>query len=303
MAIGKTNVGGFGCMLTITGVVGETVTISKDGKSKSKTTDANGVAVFRGLGTGKWTITIVRSGIPITRVVTVTADYSVAIPLFTGTINITYPAGSTCTCTDGSTTLTAPDTSGAWTCIVPNTGTWTVAATDGAENASESVTITTDGQVKNVELSWHTYLFKPNTDTTNVTGGWLLNGMTSVDSAGAQLVGSVTNAYDRTITFNVGTVNKIDLTEFSTLVATCKAANNNNEKLSSARFAVASTRTGYAANGTTSTMVASTTFDNNTTTVTVDVSQLSGLYYVTFVVGLRNYQMGTLTVDEIKLMK
>lgn len=302
--IGRVNTGGgSGCILTITAVASETVTISKNGKSKSKTADSKGVAVFRGLDTGKWTITIVRGGVPITRVVAVTADYSVAIPLFAATINITYPAGSTCTCSDGTTTLSAPDTSGTWACIVPNAGTWTAAATDGVENTSETVSITTDGQTVAVELSYYTYLFKPNTDTTNVTGGWQLNRNGSLDSAGDQLVATFTNAYNHGIAFNVATINKIDFTEFTTLVATCKAADKNNAAPRSATFAVASTQSGFNNAGTASTKIASTTFSNSTTTVTIDVSGISGSYYVTFVVELSNYNTGTLTVDEVKLMK
>ena len=302
--IGRVNTGGgSGCILTITAVASETVTISKNGKSKSKTADSKGVAVFRGLDTGKWTITIVRGGVPITRVVAVTADYSVAIPLFAATINITYPSGSTCTCSDGTTTLSAPDTSGTWACIVPNAGTWTAAATDGVENTSESVSITTDGQTVAVELSYYTYLFKPNTDTTNVTGGWQLNSKGSLDSAGDQLVATFTNAYNHSSAFNVATINKIDFTEFTTLVATCKAAGKSNAAPRSATFAVASTQAGFNAAGTASTKVASTTFSNSTTTVTIDVSGISGSYYVTFVVELSNYNTGTLTVDEVKLMK
>lgn len=164
--IGRVNTGGgSGCILTITAVANETVTISKNGKSKSKTTDSKGVAVFRGLDTGKWTITIVRDGVPITRVATVTADYSVAIPLFAATINITYPAGSTCTCTDGTTPLTAPDTSGTWACVVPNVGTWTVAATDGNDSTNKSVSITADGQTENVVLSYTLVLYEKNGET------------------------------------------------------------------------------------------------------------------------------------------
>lgn len=157
--------GGSGCILTITAVANETVTISKNGKSKSKTTDSKGVAVFRGLDTGKWTITIIRGGVPITRVVTVTADYSVAIPLFAATINVTYPSGSTCTATDGTTTLTAPDTSGTWACVVPNVGTWTVAAADGNDSTNKSVSITADGQTENVVLSYTLVLYEKNGET------------------------------------------------------------------------------------------------------------------------------------------
>lgn len=303
--IGRVNTGGGGSggTLTVTAPANVTVTVSKDGKSKIKNSGTSGVVVFKGLASGTWTLTITDGSQTSSKPVVVTADYSTVIAFFAATINITYPAGSTCTCSDGTTTLSAPDTSGTWACIVPNAGTWTAAATDGVENTSESVSITTDGQTVAVELSYYTYLFKPNTDTTNVTGGWQLNSKGSLDSAGDQLVATFTNAYDRGNAFNVATINKIDFTEFTTLVATCKAADKNNAAPRSATFAVASTQAGFNAAGTASTKVASTTFSNSTTTVQIDVSGISGSYYVTFVVELSNYNTGTLTVDEVKLMK
>ena len=179
--------GGTGGTLTVTAPANVTVTVSKDGKAKTKNSGTSGVVAFKGLATGTWTVTITGDGKTAQKNVVVTTDYSTAIAFFAATINITYPAGSTCTCSDGTTTLSAPDTSGTWACIVPNAGTWTAAATDGVENASESVSITTDGQTVAVELSYYTYLFKPNTDTTNVTGGWQLNSKGSLDSAGDQL--------------------------------------------------------------------------------------------------------------------
>lgn len=295
--------GGTGGALTVTAPANVTVTVSKDGKTKTKSSGTSGVVVFKGLASGTWTLTITDGSQTSSKPVVVTADYSTVIAFFTATINITYPSGSTCTCSDGTTTLSAPDTSGTWACIVPNAGTWTAAATDGVENTSESVSITTDGQTVAVELSYYTYLFKPNTDTTNVTGGWQLNSNGSLDSAGDQLVATFTNAYNHGIAFNVATINKIDFTEFTTLVATCKAADKNNAAPRSATFAVASTQSGFNNAGTASTKIASTTFSNSTTTVTIDVSGISGSYYVTFVVELSNYNTGTLTVDEVKLMK
>lgn len=224
--IGRVNTGGgSGCILTITAVASETVTISKNGKSKSKTADSKGVAVFRGLDTGKWTITIVRGGVPITRVVAVTADYSVAIPLFAATINITYPAGSTCTCSDGTTTLSAPDTSGTWTCIVPNAGTWTATATDGVENTSESVSITTDGQIAAIELSYLLWLYKSGNTYNAVTGGWSVS---EHPSTGGTFDGILTlnddsmllstEAWGGSVGYaNAFTNNSIDLTGVNTL--------------------------------------------------------------------------------------
>lgn len=75
-------------------------------------------------------------------------------------IVVAYPAGSTCTATDGTTTLTAPDTSGSWVCKVPNAGTWTILSTDGSQTASTAVSITTEGQSESVALSYALYLFK-----------------------------------------------------------------------------------------------------------------------------------------------
>lgn len=286
--IGRVNTGGgSGCILTITAVASETVTISKNGKSKSKTTDSKGVAVFRGLDTGKWTITIVRGGVPITRVVAVTADYSVAIPLFAATINITYPAGSTCTCSDGTTTLSAPDTSGTWACIVPNAGTWTVTSTSGAETDSKAVTITTDGQSTSVELSYALFLFKPNAPSDIIAGEWEMpvNGAVTAE---AELTVKSVNHYNRGETISVRTKGQIDLTEYSTLQATCKASGGSNTKLEV-----------YSG----SSVVASAAIGTNLTTVTVDISALSGLHSIGFGGRHTAYLTITYTATEIKLLK
>lgn len=286
--IGRVNTGGgSGCILTITAVASETVTISKNGKSKSKTADSKGVAVFRGLDTGKWTITIVRGGVPITRVVTVTADYSVAIPLFAATINITYPAGSTCTCSDGTTTLSAPDTSGTWACIVPNAGTWTVTSTSGTETDSKAVTITTDGQSTSVELSYALFLFKPNAPSDIIAGEWEMPANSTV-TAEAELTVKSVNNYNGNRIISARTKGQIDLTEYSTLQATCKASGGSDTKLEV-----------YSG----SSVVASTAIGTDLTTVTVDISALSGLHSIGFAGTHTAYLTITYTATEIKLMK
>lgn len=286
--IGRVNTGGgSGCILTITAVASETVTISKNGKSKSKTTDSKGVAVFRGLDTGKWTITIVRGGVPITRVVAVTADYSVAIPLFAATINITYPAGSTCTCSDGTTTLSAPDTSGTWACIVPNAGTWTATSTSETETDSKAVTITTDGQSTSVELSYALFLFKPNAPSDIIAGEWEMPGNSTV-TAEAELTVKSVNNYNGDRSISARTKGQIDLTEYSTLQATCKASGGSDTKLEV-----------YSG----SSVVASTAIGADLTTVTVDISALSGLHSIGFGGRHTAYLTITYTATEIKLMK
>lgn len=172
--LGRTNTGsgGVGGALTVTAPAGVTVEVSKDGKTKRKTSNAEGLAVFKGLATGTWTLTITDGSKTNTKPVEITADYSTVIAFFSATIKVTYPSGSACTCTDGNTMLSAPDTSGVWTCVVPNTGTWTVSCTDGSDSASKSVKITTEGQSSSLELSYRLYLYNAGDKCTNITGGW-----------------------------------------------------------------------------------------------------------------------------------
>ena len=74
-------------------------------------------------------------------------------------IGVTYPAGSTCTCTDGAKTLTAKDTTGKAIFVIPSAGTWMVKAVKGSQSASKAVSITADGQVKTVTLTYEMILF------------------------------------------------------------------------------------------------------------------------------------------------
>lgn len=150
--IGMTNAGGSGtgCTLTITAPAGAAITVAnKAGKVKSKTVGANGLVVFRGLTEGKWTITITNGTDTASKTVEIKADYQAEITFFSATINITYPAGLVCTATNGSTTLTAPDTIGTWACVVPNKGTWTITAGDWSAEAD----MNTSGQTETVRVA------------------------------------------------------------------------------------------------------------------------------------------------------
>lgn len=68
--------GGTGATLTITAPAGCTVTVSKDGKTKTKTAGADGTAVFKGLETGTWTVTITDGTDTSTDTVDLVADYT-----------------------------------------------------------------------------------------------------------------------------------------------------------------------------------------------------------------------------------
>ena len=211
MAIGKTNVGGgSGGTLTVTAPAGATVTVSKDGKSKTKVADSSGVAVFKGLATGDWTLRIAEGEQTYGRTIHITADYAENFQVF-ASIHITYPAGSTCTATDGVTTLTAQDTSGMWDCVVPNAGTWVIMVVEAGW--TDSVDITENGQTADVDL----------------TGLWLVhNGEVGQYGFSAQLRTQATypiTQQDSSInikgsgdyTSGVLTDQKVDVTGFSTI--------------------------------------------------------------------------------------
>lgn len=71
-------------------------------------------------------------------------------------ISVTYPAGSVCTATNGTTTLTAADTSGQVVFWIPEPSstpeTWTVSCTDGESTNSDTAVITKEGDSIEIEL-------------------------------------------------------------------------------------------------------------------------------------------------------
>lgn len=118
--------------------------------SASNTTGNWSFTVYK---SGEWTITASDGIQTVTN--TVNASYdgqveNVNIKFFAATINITYPEGATCTCTDGITSFTAPNTNGSWIVTVPRTGTWTIRAFKGKGDVTQTVNITRDGQSASV---------------------------------------------------------------------------------------------------------------------------------------------------------
>lgn len=134
-------------------------------------------------------------------------------------IGVTYPVGSVCTCTQGTKTYKAKNTSGLALFAVPKVGDWTVSCTDGTDTASKTVTINVEGQAKIVELSYKDYLLNGETQTytfaahaqavnKNAPDGKI--GTVTSGSSGTTLTGSWNGVW--------ATDKVIDLTEFDSLV-------------------------------------------------------------------------------------
>ena len=159
--------GGSGATLVVSSPANVSVTVSKDDKSYTKNSGSLGSTTFKGLATGTWTVTISGNGQTATRTIEITADYAITIAFFSATINITYPANSTCVVADSGGQTVASDTNTGsstktWTATVNATGTYTVTATatDGSgKSKSQSVSIATDGQSVSVTLTYQLYLF------------------------------------------------------------------------------------------------------------------------------------------------
>ena len=217
--------------------------------------------------------TAVAKGVFTTGIITVAAVYAV--------IRVTYPSGSTCTCTSGSTTLTAKDTTGTALFIITAKGTWTVKAVSGSNTASKDVSITADGQVATVTLAFELVLFKNGAyqnigsfNNATITSGNLVMTVSGNDGAGG--------AIHRTFITDV----KVDLTNYKTLTFSLAefTINSSYSAYRKVWLGVSSNTIAWQAIPADSNVKAKTVLtdaDQGTNkTVTVDISALSGSFYV-----------------------
>lgn len=294
--VGRTNTGGGGSggTLTVTGIAGHTVTATKDGKTYTRTFNSGGVAVFKGLSTGTWTIKMSGNGQTATRTVTITADYSLTIAYFSATIKVTYPAKSKCVIKNSSGTQVASNTNTGtsaktWTATVNAKGTYTVTvtATDGSgKTKSTTVSITTDGQSKSVTLVYDYIIFS------NETG---LNSVYSDGGGGAAVKVSTNSSGIKILTFpsgggynNMAYIKPpIDLTKYSTLKISGYA--NANRRFCVWNQTPNSNNTGIVASATMKT-------GSSPSSYTIDVSKLSGNCYLG-----TEYAVSDTTIYDLRL--
>lgn len=91
-------------------------------------------------------------------------------------ISVSFPVGSTCTCTSGSTVYTAKTgAGGAWIFDKVVAGTWTVKITSGSKTASKSVTLSTSAKTAHLDMGYRVYV---------IESGKLASGITTSMSGG-----------------------------------------------------------------------------------------------------------------------
>ena len=291
--------GGSGATLVVSSPANVSVTVSKDDKSYTKNSGSLGSATFKGLATGTWTVTISGNGQTATKTIGITADYAITIAFFSASINITYPATSTCVVTNSGGQTVASDTNTGsstktWTATVNATGTYTVTATatDGSgKSKSATVNITTDGQSESVALSFILYLRDGIDDCDADTGGWISEARAwgeNVPGAGAPIVDKSNNTWIvLKQSYAKGglylTVNKIDLSQYNTLFVelTVTASDSHPEYFTFGIWSELGTYYRYN-------MAAywNPTSNIGSTVINIDISKLNGSYYVGY--GLYN---------------
>lgn len=190
-------------------------------------------------------------------------------------IGVTYPSGSVCTCTNGTLTLTAKGTGGKAIFVIPSAGTWTVKAVSGSKSTSKTVSITAEGQVATVTLSYELVLFNNGVvsgykwDSSNFDSGY---GDAKVSNGLIYLYGYT---WDNNISLQsgwgeIGISSAIGLSDYSTLKVRLKKIDS--------------------ADGTAKIQVGTTALGDNTatkkvtltagTTTSLDISSITGSKYI-----------------------
>lgn len=140
--------------LIVTAPTGSTVTCVKGGTTLTAT-EVSGTWTFSITDFGVWTVNATKSGQSASQQVEITEarQYSLALAYFTATIEISAPVGSSVTVKKGTSIInTHTGTGNPVAVTVHETGTYEATATQGTNTATDSASITADGQTQAITL-------------------------------------------------------------------------------------------------------------------------------------------------------
>ena len=189
-------------------------------------------------------------------------------------IGVTYPSGSTVTCTNGSKTLKTKDTSGKAIFVIPYAGTWTVTAVKGSKSTSKTVSITAEWQVETVTLMYELVLFN-----NGVVSGYAWGSSNNNGYGGAEVSNGLIYLYGYTGGDDtslqpgwgeIGISSAIDLSDYSTLKVHLNKIDNAE---GTAKIQVGTTALGEDTATKTVTLTAGTT-------TSLDISSITGSKYI-----------------------
>ena len=199
-------------------------------------------------------------------------------------IAVSYPSGSTCTCTCGSTVITAPNTTGLVVFKIPSSGTWQIKSTNGTQTVIKNIDIPTNIEQfhTSITLEYNFTLFSstsalPSSYSWGRYTQYSYNQNTSYDSSGNKVKIAESNTQREIVYFTPA----IDCSKYSKITFTGKQTGAG----STASVIHLGITSAIPANGSnTPTYVANTTFDANKFnaehSVTLDISSVNTSCYV-----------------------
>ena len=132
-----------GHTVNVTTIAGATVTLTKTGTTYNATADSNGIASFKAVTAGTYTVTAVLDGATSDSTTVTVTDFSATENTF-ATISITASANCVITITDGTVTKTVPYLAGATITQYASVGsTWDISAVIDETTITRTVAVTT----------------------------------------------------------------------------------------------------------------------------------------------------------------
>lgn len=210
-------------------------------------------------------------------------------------IGAIYPAGATCTCSYGGKTIAAKDTSGRALFLVPSAGQWLVKATNGGREVEDTVSITTQGQVETVTLTYELVLIDNGTVDTALTGDWQATRYDAWDTGNTaprvSIDSSGVNAYSGVGTYAaISHAKAFDVTSYSTLTIRMYAYQSRGTSI---KVGLSTSNTG----GDLAVALGQWGGSSKPTTGILDVSSLTGNYYFKAASG----EQMTIGIQDIRL--
>lgn len=199
-------------------------------------------------------------------------------------IDVSYPAGAVCTCSNGTRTLKARGTGGHFLFNIPTAGEWTVTAVLGEDTATETINVT-ERTAYSVELSFVLWLYKAGDECTGVTGGWIHTGDGSLTKHADNMV--FYTPYSESYMF---TANKIDVTNLATLYFDISFGGNPPPS-GRQQFGTSSNKSSFNAK----------TYANQAArkTYSLDVSSMTTSYYIGGTLSTEDGGNGTCTIYNV----
>ena len=198
-------------------------------------------------------------------------------------IDISYPEGAACTCSNGVRTMQAKDTSGHWMFQIPRAGEWTVTAENESSSKSETVDVE-ESRAYSLDFKFELILFN-NGSYAPETGGW-----SCIDGNKLKITANAPQ-YER-VEASGENNSAIDLSSYSTLHVEGISASATSERGNMSVQII-------SASGGGAVVTTGELRGTSNQTKTLDISNLSGSYFIQLTISVWSDTDGTLEISKV----